>query len=273
MCENYSVLMSVYFKEKPEYLRESMESILRQTVKTNDFVLVCDGPLNEELDNVIDEMKSRMGSILHVVRLPQNAGLGYALHIGIKECRNEIVARMDSDDISRPERCEKEFAVLKEHPEISIVGGWIEEFETTTDKVRNKRVVPETCEEIIAFSKKRNPFNHPSVMYRKSAVMDAGNYEDIRYMQDYYLWISMLIKGYKGWNIQEPLVWMRADSNLFKRRSGKLYMDIQVGLFKRMLKAKYITFPQFCSSVIMRSCSSMAPNWARKYMFKHILRK
>lgn len=269
----YSVLMSVYHKEKPEFLRQSIESMFAQTVPTNDFVLVCDGPLNSELDAVIEEMQQRMNGVLHVVRLEENVGLGRALQAGILECKNDIVARMDSDDISRPERCEKELSFLLAHPEISVVGGWIEEFETTPDEVKNKRVVPEDSEAIVAFSKTRNPFNHPSVMYRKDAVLGAGNYQNVRFMQDYYLWIHMLIKGYKGWNLQEPLVWMRADSSLFKRRSGKLYREIQIELFKEMLDANYITFPQYCKSVSIRVGSSMAPNWARAFMFKRLLRK
>lgn len=270
---DYSVLMSVYHKEKPDFLRQSMESIYNQTVPTNDFVLVCDGPLNDELDEIIEEMQKKYGDILHVVRLKKNNGLGYALQVGVKKCRNELIARMDSDDISRPYRCEKELEFLMEHSEISVVGSIIEEFSSTPNIINAKRLVPETSEEIIKFSKRRNPFNHPSVMYRKKDVLKAGNYSDVRYMQDYYLWIDMLTVGMKGYNIQEPLVWMRADNNLFKRRSGKLYVDIQINLFKKMLDAGYITYIEYLESVIIRVCSALAPNWLRKFMFKLVLRK
>ena len=270
---NYSVLMSVYIKEKPEYLKTSMESMMKQTVPTNDFVLVCDGPLNPELNAVIEEMQQKYGDVLHVVRLEKNGGLGHALQVGVKECRNELIARMDSDDISRPYRCESELQVFTAHPEISIVGSVIEEFSTNPEVVNSKRVVPESNEKIIEFSKNRNPFNHPSVMYRKKDVLKAGNYSNVRYMQDYYLWIDMLIAGMKGYNIQKPLVWMRADSNLFKRRSGKLYVEIQINLFKKMLDVGYITYPQYLKSVAIRVCSASAPNWLRQFMFKKVLRK
>jgi len=269
----YSVLMSVYHKEKPEYLRMSMESIYHQTVPTDDFVLICDGILTTELDAVIAEMQEKFGERLRVVRLRKNGGLGKALQIGVCECKNELIARMDSDDISRSNRCEKELEIFRKKPDISIVGSHIEEFSITSDKIDAKRVVPETSEEIIEFAKKRNPFNHPSVMYKKEDVLKAGNYQDVRYMQDYYLWIAMLIKGYKGYNIQEALVWMRADSNLFKRRSGKLYMQIQVGLFKYMKDNHFITYSQYLKSCIIRICSSLAPNWLRKFMFVKVLRK
>lgn len=273
MYESYSVLMSVYYKEKPEYLRISIESMMSQTVPTNDFVLVCDGPLTQELDSVIADMQQKYDGIIHVVRLSKNCGLGCALQVGVKECRNDLIARMDSDDISRPKRCEKELEVFMSHPEISIVGGIIEEFSMTPEVIDAKRAVPETTEEIVEFSKKRNPFNHPSVMYRKKDVLKAGNYSDIRYMQDYYLWIEMLIAGMKGYNIQEPLVWMRADSNLFKRRSGRLYVEIQVKLFKKMYSAGYITYAQYLKSAGIRICSALAPNQLRQFMFKKVLRK
>lgn len=271
--ENYSVLMSVYKKEKAEYLKTSIKSMMNQSVPTNDFVLICDGPLTQELNEVINDAQRQYGEKIRVVRFEKNGGLGHALQVGVKECKNAIIARMDSDDISNPYRCEKELEVLMDHPEISIVGSVIEEFSTTPDIVDAKRVVPETNDEIISFSKTRNPFNHPSVMYRKEAVLKAGNYSNVRYMQDYYLWIDMLIAGMKGYNIQESLVWMRADSNLFKRRSGKIYVQIQIELFKKMYDAGYITKVEYLKSVFIRVCSALAPNKMRQFMFKKILRK
>ena len=271
--ESYSVLMSVYYKERPDYLETSIESMMNQTIPTNDFVLVCDGPLTSELNVTIAKLQQKYGEIIRTVRFDKNNGLGHALQIGVKECRNSLIARMDSDDISRPYRCEKELEVFAGHPELSIVGSVIEEFSTTPEVIDAKRVVPETSEEIVAFSKRRNPFNHPSVMYRKKDVLKAGNYSDVRYMQDYYLWIDMLIAGMKGYNIQEPLVCMRADSNLFKRRSGKLYVEIQVNLFKKMYNAGYITYAQYLKSLAIRICSASAPNWLRQFIFKKVLRK
>lgn len=276
---DYSVLMSVYKNEKAENLRLSMNSMWNQTVQTNDFVLICDGPLTADLNMVIGEMELAHPDALRVIRFPENHGLGYALRTGVNECKNEIIARMDSDDISYPERCEKELNVLMSHPEISIVGSIIEEFTQTVSitgmpaSVDSRRVVPEQPEEILQFAKKRNPFNHPSVMFRKQAALDAGNYQDIRYMQDYYLWVHMLLNGAKGYNIQEPLVWMRADSNLFKRRSGKLYRQIQLDLFRYMKEQGFITGRQYIVSCILRAGSSMAPSWLREFMFKKVLRK
>ena len=279
MSENYSVLMSVYKKENPNFLRVSMNSMWEQTVPTNDFVLMCDGPLTPGLDKVIAEMEKAHPGTLRVIRFKENRGLGYALQTGVKECKNELIARMDSDDISCPDRCEQELAVFAENPDISICGSLIEEFSEADPETFmplsfiSKRVVPETYEEICEFAKSRNPFNHPSVMYKKADVLAAGNYQDIRYIQDYYLWVHMLIAGFKGSNIQEPLVWMRADSNLYKRRSGKLYREIQFNLFKYMKEQGFITKKQYIKSCALRAGSSVAPNGVRQFVFKKVLRK
>ena len=164
---NYSVLMSVYYKEKPEYLRQSMDSIFAQSIPTDEFVLVCDGPLNDELDNVIDEMVAAHSDVLKVVRLEKNVGLGNALNQGIKHCRNDLVARMDSDDIARPDRCERQLAVFEERSEIGMVSGIVEEFTTDPNIIDVRRVPPEQHEDILKFAKKRNPFNHPWSIRRK----------------------------------------------------------------------------------------------------------
>ena len=272
MDMNYSVLMSVYYKEDPEYLRESMESILHQTIPTNDFVLVCDGPLNEKLDAVILDMQEKFNGALHVVRLAQNGGLGNALNVGIKHCRNDIVARMDSDDISHPDRCEKELKVL-ENEEIDIVSAGVQEFVGNVENVDSIRIPPETQEEILAFAKKRNPFNHPCVMYRKSAVEDAGGYQDFYLLEDYYLWLRMLLNGSKGYNIQTSLLWMRAGSEMYKRRSGSKYAASQRKLFKFMKERGMISTSGYCISCVIRTCSSLAPNWLRRGLFKKFLRK
>ena len=269
----YSVLMSVYIKEKKEYLEQAIRSIMTQTIPPDDFVIVCDGPLSPELDAIITELYNQNPDVVQILRLGKNQGLGNALNAGIKLCRNELIARMDSDDISRPYRCEKELEIFAQHPEISIVGSVIEEFSTSPDQVEAMRIVPEKNKDIIRFAKMRCPFNHPSVMFKKSDVVKAGNYATTRYVQDYYLWIRMLIAGYQGYNIQEPLVWMRVTDNLFKRRSGKLYLEIQINLFKYMMDNHFISYTQYLKAIAIRSCSSVAPNWIRKFAFRKMLRK
>lgn len=269
----YSVLMSVYVKENPEVLRQSMESIRMQTAPTNDFVLVCDGPLNEELDAVISDMQRIIGDMLHVVRLQENAGLGNALNAGMRYCKNDLVARMDSDDIAYPDRCERQLTIFKHKSDVDICSGTVEEFSESTEKIEVQRIPPETHEEILAFAKKRNPFNHPCVMYRKEAVEAAGGYQDFYLLEDYYLWLRMLMDGRKGYNIQDPLLYMRAGSDLYKRRAGWKYAKAQCELFMFMKKKGLINSVNCIISCIIRVISSCVPNWLRKRMFKSVLRK
>ena len=271
--ESYSVLMSVYRKENPDFLRQAIGSIAAQTVQTNDFVLVCDGPLNEELDTAIAQAQERFGARMNVVRLPVNGGLGKALNEGIKHCKNELIARMDSDDIAYPDRCERQLRIFNRHPEVSICSGTVEEFTDDVSIVDSRRVVPETNAEILQFSKRRNPFNHPCVMYKKSAVEAVGSYQEFHLLEDYYLWIRMLIAGYQGYNIQEPILHMRAGSAMYKRRGGWAHAKSQVYLFRYMRSQGYVTEGQFLSSVVLRVGSSMAPNWLRSFVFKKVLRR
>lgn len=267
MDDKYSVLMSVYYKEKPEYLQQSIESILNQTAPTDDFVLVCDGPLTPELDSVISKYTT-----LHVIRLKENGGLGRALNEGMKHCQHDLIARMDSDDISRQDRCERELAVFRDHPEVDIVSGTIEEFITSPDEVYSRRVLPEKSAEIVEFAKKRNPFNHPSVMYRKSAVEAAGGYKDFYLLEDYFLWIRMIQRGSQGYNIPEPVLWMRAGSDLYKRRGGWEYVSSEKKLFSYMLAKGFISKGEYTTAMISRAAGAMVPNSVRSFLYKRMLR-
>lgn len=273
MGRAYSVLMSVYRNEKAGFLRESMQSVFDQTVPTDDFVLICDGPLTKRLDDVIDEMKKKFGKRLRVIRNKENHGLGYCLRTGILECKNDLIARMDSDDISKEERCEKELEVFEKQSDLSAVGCLVGDFKVTVEDIDTIRRVPEKNEDIIKFSKWRSPMNHPSVMFRKKDVLAVGNYPEVRNCQDWYLWSNLLMDGHKLYNIQEVLVYMREDRTTFKRRSGWRYFKIQLQLFKTMRKRKYISLAQYLAVVPVRFCSAMAPNGIRQALFKRFMRE
>ncbi|MBR1456679.1 MAG: glycosyltransferase, partial [Oscillospiraceae bacterium] len=267
------VLMSVYQKEKAENLKAAMDSIWRQTVPTDDFVLVCDGPLTPELDAVVAEMEAQHPGVLHVVRLEENRGLGSALNTGLRACGHALVARMDSDDISRPDRCEKQLRVFAAQPELAICSGIVEEFSDSPAHVDARRIPPETHEEILAFAKSRNPFNHPCVMYRKAAVEAVGSYRHFYLLEDYYLWIRMLQAGARGYNLQEPLLWMRAGPQMYRRRSGAEYAKSQRALFKYMRDAGMIGTPRYYASVVERTCASLIPNGLRELVYRTAMRK
>ena len=271
--QGYSVLMSVYAKERADNLKQAMDSIWHQTAQTDDFVLVCDGPLTDELDNTIENMLDAHPDTLNVIRLEKNSGLGNALNIGIKYCKHEIIARMDSDDISRIERCERQLNVFATKPEVSICSGIVEEFTLSTNQIETCRVPPERQEQILKFAKMRNPFNHPCVMYRKRAVEAAGGYLDFYLLEDYYLWIRMLQNGAIGYNLQEPILWMRAGSAMYRRRAGWKYVKSQKALFQYMKDSGFIGGGQYMISVVERSISSLMPNWLRELTLKTVMRK
>ncbi len=268
----YSVLMSVYHKENAAYLKQAIESIQVQTVPADDFVLVCDGPLSPELDAVIEAKQLEMGDTLHLIRLRENGGLGNALNVGISYCRNELIARMDSDDIAYPDRCESQLKIFQKHPEISICSGTVEEFDQKPDEVTAKRILPETNAEILKFAKKRNPFNHPCVMYKKTSIEAVGSYQDFYLLEDYYLWLRLLIAGYQGYNIPQPLLHMRAGAGMYKRRAGWKYVKTQIKLFRFMKDEQFIDAAQYITSCIIRTASALAPNNLREVMFKFFLR-
>ena len=218
-------------------------------------------------------MQAELGDAMQVVRLEQNSGLGNALNVGIQYCKNELVARMDADDIAREDRCERQLAVFAANPEVSIVSGVVDEFSETPDVVDSRRVPPETHEQIMQFVKKRNPFNHPCVMYRKSAVEAAGGYREMYLLEDYFLWIRMLLNGAKGYNIQESLLWMRAGENMYQRRGGRKYVKAQRQLFDYMREQGLIKRGEWIKSVTIRTLSGLAPNKLRKFVFGKMLRK
>ena len=270
--EEYSVLMSVYERENPVFFRDSIESMRKQSLPFSDFVLVCDGPLGEELEEVIRWAEGCIGERFQCIRLPENRGLGKALAEGITHCRYDIVARMDSDDLSRPERCRLQIEAM-EKGGYDIVGCALEEFKETPGDTENVRFSPEYQEEIIGYAGKRNPFNHPCVMYRKSTVLKAGNYVDFSGFEDYCLWIRMLKKGAKAHNLQQVLLDMRTGEGMYDRRGGASYIK-SVLRFQRYLKGEGIigtgTFLKNCA---VRTIVGLIPGSLREEFYRIFLRK
>ena len=269
--EKYSVLMSVYAKEKPEYLRERMESMFHQTVPTDDFVLVCDGPLTKELDAVITQMQQQYPDILHLIRLKKNVGLGNALKEGISYCKNELIARMDSDDISCLDRCKKQLAEFEKDPMLDLISGTIQEFDDNSQTVLRQRVLPTSHQQIIKFSKKRNPFNHPVVIFKKKAVIKAGNYnEKYPLFEDYYLWIRMLQNGCRGKNIIEPILYMRTSENTYMRRGGKVYAKNMLRFHFWMRKNDWSTWWDYLTGALPHAVICLLPHPLRKILYLNL---
>lgn len=269
---SFSVLMSVYTKEKPEYLKESILSVLSQTVLPDEIVLVKDGPLTSELEAVIDEFKD--SNILKKVEIKENVGLGKALNKGLLECRNEIVARMDTDDIAKPERFKKQLEYLREYPEISVLGSAVNEFIGDSNNVIVNRRVNLNNETIVRKMKYRNPMIHPTVIFKKSHVIESGNYQDWFLNEDYYLWIRMVENGYIFGNIEEALVLMRINDETYLRRGGWKYFVTQKRLFDYMLSKRNINaFQYFYNNTIRFIIRLLLPNKIRKHFYLKVLRK
>ena len=271
--ENYSVLMSVYQGEKADYLRLSTKSIFNQTVPTNDFVLMCDGPLTKELDEVIEQLSQTYGDVLQVIRLEENRGLGDALNIGLVACKNELIARMDSDDIAVENRCELQLQAFQKNPNLAIVGGAIDEFEGTPSNVTSHKSMPENHDEILRYARVRNPFNHPTVMYRKSAVLDVGGYPKRILHEDYALWANMILNGVQTYNLPQTLCYMRVDSGLYVRRGGLDYLKQAIRLRWHLYRTGLYTFWSFLVTSLALSVVCLIPVSARKIAYRVFLRK
>ena len=267
--EKYSVLMSLYKKEKPEYLRLAVDSMLNQTVKPDEIVLVEDGPLTDELYAVLDEY----GDKLTRVRNEKNLGLGLALNVGLKACRNELVARMDTDDISKPERCEKQLKRFEERPELAIVGAWVDEFTVSPEHVVSTRAVPTDSEDIYNFAKKRSAFNHPTVMYRKSAVLAQGGYSDLRRNQDVDLFGRMLFAGCKAENVGEALLWFRSNDDLAKRRKSWENTWSYIDTVRRFWKMGYSSFGDYAMIAVAQTGMYLMPVKVQHWVYQKFLRK
>ncbi len=268
--KKFSVLMSIYYKEKSEYLHKAMHSIWdKQTIKPGEIVLVQDGELTDELYSSIEQWKEKLGDIFKTIPLNQNVGLGDALNIGLQECSYELIARMDTDDICLNDRFEKQLKVF-ENNEIDICSSWISEFDDDEKTIVSYRKLPELHQDIIKFAKSRCPINHPAVMYKKSIVLKVGSYGKYKFAQDYHLWARMILGNAKFYNIQEPLVNMRAGYGQLERRSGFNYALNEYNIQKEFLKLGFINYFEFIRNVSIRFIARVIPKSLVKLVYKRL---
>jgi len=275
MENQYSVLMSVYGKDRPEYLSAAIDSILRQTWKARDIVLVCDGPLPNALNQVIAKYEEH----LTVVKLSENRGLGAALAKGLPYCECEWIARMDSDDIAAADRCERQMEFVKKHGEIDALSGTIAEFEgdyLTEEEAKTHvaalKSVPQTHEEVARYIKYRNPLNHPCVMFKKSSVQKAGGYMPCPLFEDYDLWVRMFLNHCRFSNLSETVLYMRVNG-MHQRRGGIRYVKPIAAFWTKMYRRKMISFGGYLGTMTARIAVSLLPNRIRKNIYDKKLRK
>lgn len=269
----FSVLLSVYYKEKPKFFDNALESIYNQTVKADEWVIVKDGAIPDELQDVIDKFKQYEDVSIKEVTLEENNGLGIALSMGIPECSNELIARMDTDDIAVPNRFELQLAAFEKNPELDICGGQIIEFEDNPEKPIAERKVPLIHDEIVEYQKLRCSFNHMTVMYKKSKVLEAGNYQDCPLMEDDWLWVRMILAGAKCVNIDEYLCKVRTNRDMIARRGGLKYYNKYKAARKRILDRGFISKRQYRKTNRIQWLVCVMPKWLRKFVFFKLLHK
>ncbi len=267
--EPYSLLMSVYSREKAQFLRESVESIFSQSVLPDEFVLVIDGPVGKELLGEIEDLKKRFE--IKCVSLPENSGLSKALNFGLSNCKNEIVARMDSDDIAKPDRMEKQLALMQKTG-ADIVSAAVLEFKESVSDADKQRIVPESHDEIIKFVRRRTPFNHPAAVYKKSVIENAGGYGDYEYFEDYELFARALSLGAKGANCREALVFMRSGAGMYERRGGTSYVKKINRFYKQMRALKLCGIKETLLCQMPRVLVALVPTKIRQFVYQKFLR-
>ncbi len=268
----FSVAMAVYKNDDPVHFRLALDSIMHQTVPPDEVVLVIDGPIPAETEAVVADCAAL--PIFHIIRLEENCGHGIARRTGLSACRHELVALMDADDISCPDRFEKQLAVMAKDPDLSIVGGCISEFIGEPENAVSLRDVCLSNDAIQADLKKRCPMNQMTVMFRKSDVERAGGYLDFYCEEDYYLWVRMCLAGMKFANLPDVLVHVRVGEDMYRRRGGWRYFKSEAALQKLMRKERLISLPRYLLNVSRRFVVQvLMPAPVRGFVFRHFARR
>ena len=267
----FSVLISTYRNDNPVFLRTALQSLFDQTLLPNQIVLVVDGPILPELENVISDFKVLHPDILDIYPLEKNVGLGPALNYGLLKCRNELVARMDSDDISLKHRFQLQLEYLHQHPEIDVLGANVEEFSKTPGDLQRINKSP-VGSELYKYSRWRNPINHPAVIFKKSAVITSNSYEDVPYFEDYYLWINLLAKGYKFHNLQDVLLLFRNDIDTIGRRQGFAYIKHEISFLNKAYANSYLELPYYLMGFAVRLPLRILPKGLLSKFYHYFLR-
>lgn len=272
IADTYSCLISLYKDEKEHYLSESLDCIINQTIPPEEILIVKDGPLTEGLEEILAKYDASHPGLFSYISYSENRGLWYALRRGVPACRNELIMRMDVDDWSTPDRAEKELEVLEQHPEIGCVGSIVTEFEGDVEHCVSLVELPERHCEIVRFGKRRCPFRHPSLMFRKSVVLAAGNYQKMPYFEDYDLYMRLVASGCIFYNIQESLVYMRTSQDFYLRRGGLAYMRHMLRFKGTCLKRGDFTILEYLISTIPHVIVCLMPNCLRSRVYGKFLR-
>lgn len=240
--EKYSVIMTLYSGDVAEYFKQSFASLLQQTLLPAEIIIALDGAIPDDLRAVCRAMQRASVVPVRLVQLPENRGHGAACNAAIKASRHELIGKLDADDIAFPDRFERQVAMFCRDGDLAVCSGYLAEFSRDITAITSQRRVPTEQSEIRAFMRRRSPFNHPAVMYKRSAVLAVGGYPEIRRAEDYCLWVKLLAGGYKGANIAAPLVYFRAsDASYGRKKSWGNIVD--------SLRARWFGYRQGVSSL------------------------
>jgi len=270
----FSLLMSLYFKESPSYLNQALSSVwVDQTVRPSEIILVLDGPITKDLTNIIDIWKVKLQESLKIVELKENVGLGNALNQGLKKCSNNWVFRMDTDDICMPDRFEKQLTFIESNPDVVVFGGQVLEFKNEPNDFQVLKSVPTTNEEIRLFSQKRCPFNHMTVAYKKSIILELGGYQHHLFMEDYNLWLRVIGAGYKVANLADVVLYARVGNGMHARRKGLEYIKSEKQLLN-LKKDLKLQNPLYANMLfLIRSMFRLMPSALLGKIYNTFLRK
>ena len=258
--------MSVYNKENPSYLRECLNSLKCQTIKPSEVVLVEDGTISKELSKIINNFRSDLN--IRSFYLPKNKNLAVALNMGLLNCSNELIARMDTDDISLPDRFFKQIKFMNENKNIAASSGTIQKF-IDNGKILGLRILPLEHTKILSFAKFRCPLSHPAVMFRKSAILAVGGYPIFKHAQDYALWSLLIVRGFKLANIPDIIVKMRTGSEMLNRR-GYNFLKQEIKLLRFQLSIGFLSLPNFLFNLIARTILRLSPIFIRKWFYRFV---
>lgn len=267
MTPKFTVLMSLYIKEQPSHLDDCLQSLRDQTLLANEIVIILDGPITDGLQLILDKWSKELPLKIYPQKV--NQGLGKALNTGLSKCTNELIFRMDTDDICTSNRFQLQSKHLNTHPNIDILSCYISEFDKTPNDLNILRKVP-TSENIKKYSIYRNPINHMGVAFKKSKILEAGGYQDLAFMEDYYLWLRCISMNMDIDNIKETLIHARTGNGILDRRRGEAYLKSEIKIAKAKHKLLKITKIQTILSFAVRALPRILPKSTLKLIYSII---
>lgn len=272
MEQKFSVLLNIYAKDKPTWIKQALDSVLSNTIQPTEVVIMVDGPVGKDIQAVLDE--AAKNPLIRILSHPVNIGRGAALGYAVPKCNYELVALMDADDVSRKDRFKKELDLFEADKDLSVVGGQVQEVDANTFEPRAARNVPLSHDDIKRYLKTRMPFNNPTIMFKKTAVLNSGNFKAFGLVEDYYMWARVIAKGYKTANVPDVVLDMRVDPALYGRRGGWNYFHMNKMVFDEMKNLGLLSFKDYYYTLSVRFCVQvLMPNWLRSMFYKRALRK